>query len=193
MKKSIGAKTIVYPTPVFVVGTYDRDGKPNVMTAAWGGICCSLPPCVAIALREATYTYGNLMEQKAFTISLPPESHIKQADYFGMVSGKKVDKFAVSGLTPVKSDLVNAPYVKEFPFVLECQVIHHYKIGLHTQFIGEILDIKVDEEVLGEKGTDITKIKPVLWAPDNAGYYGIGQFLGKAFSLGKDLFQEKTK
>ena len=191
MKKSIGAKTIVYPTPVFVVGTYDRGGKPNVMTAAWGGICCSVPPCVAIALREATYTYGNLMEQKAFTISLPTESHIRQADYFGIASGRNEDKFAVSGLTPVKSDLVNAPYVKEFPFVLECKVIHHYKIGLHTQFIGEILDIKVDEEVLGEKGADITKIKPVLWAPDSRSYYGIGRFLGKAFYLGKEFLKEK--
>jgi len=191
MKKSIGAKTIVYPTPVFVVGTYDRDGKPNVMTAAWGGICCSVPPCVAIALREATYTYGNLMEQKAFTISLPTESYIRQADYYGIASGRNEDKFAVSGLTPVKSDLVDAPYVKEFPFVLECKVIHHYKIGLHTQFIGEILDIKVDEEMLGEKGPDITKIKPVLWAPDSRSYYGIGNFLGKAFFLGKDLLQAK--
>jgi flavin reductase (DIM6/NTAB) family NADH-FMN oxidoreductase RutF len=191
MKKSIGAKTIVYPTPVFVVGTYDQNGKPNVMTAAWGGICCSVPPCVAIALREATYTYGNLIEQKAFTISLPSEAYLRQADYFGMASGRNEDKFAVSGLTPVKSDLVNAPYVKEFPFVLECKVIHHYKIGLHTQFIGEILDIKVDEEVLGEKGTDITKIKPVLWAPDSRSYYGIGSFLGKAFFLGKDFLKEK--
>jgi Conserved protein/domain typically associated with flavoprotein oxygenases, DIM6/NTAB family len=193
MKKSIGAKTVVYPTPVFVVGTYDRDGKPNVMTAAWGGICCSVPPCVAIALREATYTYGNLMEQKAFTISLPTESYLRQADYFGIASGRNEDKFAVSGLTPVKSDLVDAPYVKEFPFVLECKVIHHFKIGLHTQFIGEILDIKVDEEVLGEKGPDITKIKPVLWAPDSRSYYGIGKFLGKAFFLGKEFLQEKTK
>jgi flavin reductase (DIM6/NTAB) family NADH-FMN oxidoreductase RutF len=193
MKKSIGAKTIVYPTPVFVVGTYDLDGKPNVMTAAWGGICCSVPPCVAIALREATYTYGNLMEQKAFTISLPTESYLRQADYFGIASGRNEDKFAVSGLTPIKSDLVDAPYVKEFPFVLECKVIHHYKIGLHTQFIGEILDIKVDEEVLGEKGPDITKIKPVLWAPDSRSYYSIGQFLGKAFYLGKEFLQEKTK
>jgi flavin reductase (DIM6/NTAB) family NADH-FMN oxidoreductase RutF len=191
MKKSIGAKTIVYPTPVFVVGTYDRDGKPNVMTAAWGGICCSVPPCVAIALREATYTYGNLMEQKAFTISLPTESYLRQADYFGIASGRNEDKFAVSGLTPVKSDLVDAPYVKEFPFVLECKVIHHYKIGLHTQFIGEIQDIKVDEEVLGEKGPDITKIKPVLWAPDSRSYYGIGQFLGKAFYLGQELIKGK--
>jgi flavin reductase (DIM6/NTAB) family NADH-FMN oxidoreductase RutF len=191
MKKSIGAKTIVYPTPVFVVGTYDQAGKPNVMTAAWGGICCSVPPCVSIALREATYTFGNLMAQKAFTISLPSESYIKEADYFGMASGKNEDKFAATGLTPVKSDLVNAPYVKEFPFILECKVIHHYKIGLHTQFVGEIMDIKVDEAMLGEKGPDITRIKPVLWAPDSRGYYGIGQLLGKAFSLGKDFLKEK--
>ena len=192
MKKSIGAKTVVYPTPVFVVGTYDQEGKPNVMTAAWGGICCSVPPCVAIALREATYTYGNLMVQKAFTISLPSESYLKEADYFGMASGKNEDKFAATGLTPVKSDLVNAPYVQEFPFVLECKVIHHYKIGLHTQFIGEILDIKVEEKVLGEKGPDITKIKPVLWAPDSRRYYGIGHLLGKAFSLGKDFLKEEN-
>jgi flavin reductase (DIM6/NTAB) family NADH-FMN oxidoreductase RutF len=191
MKKSIGAKTVVYPTPVFVVGTYDREGKPNVMTAAWGGICCSVPPCLSIALREATYTYGNLLAQKAFTISLPPESYIKEADYFGMATGKNEDKFAATGLTPVRSDLVNAPYVKEFPFVLECKVIHHYKIGLHTQFIGEILDIKVEETVLGEEGPDINKIKPVLYAPDSRGYYGIGQLLGKAFALGKDFLKEK--
>jgi flavin reductase (DIM6/NTAB) family NADH-FMN oxidoreductase RutF len=191
MKKSIGAKTVVYPTPVFVVGTYDQNGKPNVMTAAWGGICCSVPPCVAIALREATYTYGNLLSQQAFTISLPTEGYIKEADYFGIASGRNEDKFAATGLTPVKSEVVNAPYVKEFPFVLECKVITHYKIGLHTQFIGEILDIKVDEEMLGEKGPDIKKIKPVLWAPDSRGYYGIGDLLGKAFALGKGYLRNQ--
>ncbi|MDY6863703.1 MAG: flavin reductase, partial [Thermodesulfobacteriota bacterium] len=78
MKKSIGAKTIVYPCPTFIVGTYDSTGKPNVMTAAWGGISCSSPPCVAISLRKATYSYGNLMEHKAFTISIPPQSYVKE-------------------------------------------------------------------------------------------------------------------
>ena len=119
MKKSLGAKTIVYPTPVFVVGTYDSEGKPNVMTAAWGGICCSKPPCVMISLREATYTYGNIVERKAFTISITPEKYIKEADYFGIATGKKDDKFSVSGLTPVGSDVVDAPYVQEFPFIVK--------------------------------------------------------------------------
>src|ERR1022692_3750204 len=130
MKKSLGAKTLVYPTPVFVVGTYDKAGKPNAMTAAWGGICCSQPPCVAVSLRKATYTHGNIVERRAFTISIPSEAHVSQADYLGLVSGRSVDKFAAAKLTPVKSDLVDAPYVKEFPLVLECRLVQAIELGL---------------------------------------------------------------
>lgn len=188
MKRSLGPKTIVYPTPVFVVGSFDRDGKPNVMTAAWGGICCSRPPCIAVSLRKTTYSYTNVIERKAFTINIPSETFIKKADYFGTVSGKNTDKFLTAGLTPVKSDLVDAPYIKEFPFVLECKVIHTIEIGLHTQFIGEIMDIKADESVLGEDGAlDIEKVKPILYVPERQTYYGVGQYLGKAFFIGKDV------
>jgi flavin reductase (DIM6/NTAB) family NADH-FMN oxidoreductase RutF len=188
MKKSLGAKTILYPTPVLVVGTYDTDDKPNVMTAAWGGICCSSPPCIAVALRKATYSYGNIIHQECFTVSIPSEQHVHYADYFGMVSGKKTDKFAATGLTPVKSTLVNAPYIKEFPFALECKLIQKIELGLHTQFIGEILDIKADEGVLDQKGQlDIEKVKPILYAPEANTYYGIGTFLGNAFSIGQDV------
>jgi flavin reductase (DIM6/NTAB) family NADH-FMN oxidoreductase RutF len=188
MKKSLGAKTIVYPTPVFIVGTYDKAGKPNVMTAAWGGICCSQPPCVAVSLREATYSYGNIMARKAFTISIPSQGHAREADYCGIASGKTQDKFARSKLTPVKSDLVDAPYVKEFPVVLECRLLQTVKIGLHTQFIGEILDVKADESALGADGLpDILKVKPIVFVPESATYHGIGQFLGRAFSIGRDM------
>ena len=188
MKRSLGAKTIIYPTPVFVVGTYDKVGRPNIMTAAWGGICCSKPPCVAVSLRKATYTYGNIMEQQAFTISIPSEDHAKLADYCGLVSGKSHDKFADTGLTPVKSDLVNAPYVKEFALILECEVLDAFEIGLHTQFIGEIMDVKADEDILGEKELpEIEKLKPILFAPENLDYYGVGRHLGKAFSIGKQI------
>ena len=101
MKKSIGAKTIIFPTPVLIVGTYDISGKPNLMAAAWGGICCSRPPCVAISLREATYTHGNITERKAFTINILSEAQVKEADYYGIATGRDVDKFAVTGVTPV--------------------------------------------------------------------------------------------
>lgn len=186
MKKSLGAKTIVFPTPVFIVGTYDKAGKPNAMAVAWGGICCSDPPCVSIALREATYTYGNIMYRKAFTVNIPSEKCIKEADYLGLASGRREDKFAAAKLTPVKSELVDAPYIKEFPFILECTVIQTIKIGLHTQFIGEIKDIKAEDTVLTKDGTpDIEKIKPIIFNPANRAYYGIGKYLADAFSVGK--------
>jgi flavin reductase (DIM6/NTAB) family NADH-FMN oxidoreductase RutF len=188
MKKSLGAQTIVFPTPVFVVGSYDKADRPDAMVVAWGGICCSKPPCVAISVREATYTYGNIMARKAFTINIPSEKFIQEADYFGIVSGRTEDKFAATGLTPVKSDLVDAPYVKEFPFVLECSVIQVVKIGLHTMFIGEIKDVKADLSVLGKNGApDIEKIKPMIFDPANRAYYGIGKYLGDAFSEGKKI------
>ena len=188
MKKSIGAQTIIYPAPVLIVGTYDKAGKPNAMTAAWGGICCSQPPCVTISLREATYSYGNIVESKAYTINIPSEKYARECDYFGMASGKKNDKFAATGLTPVKSDLVNAPYIEEFPFVLECKLLHTFEIGLHTQFIGEIVDIKVDEDVMDENGNpDIEKVKPVIFAFASKTYHGIGAKIGDAWSIGKDI------
>jgi len=186
MKKSLGARTLVSPTPVWVIGSYDKDSKPNVMTAAWVGICCSKPPSVAISLRKATYTYSNIVERKAFTVNIPSEKYVREADYFGIASGKDVDKFLATGLTPVKSELVDAPYVQEFPLVLECKVIHTIEIGLHTQFIGEILDVKADETVLGEKGLpDIEKIRPLLFSPEVRTYHKVGDYLGQAFSIGR--------
>jgi len=188
MKISLGAKSLLYPAPVFVVGTYDKYGKPNVMTASWGGLCCSIPPCVAVSLRKVTYSYGNIMDKKAFTINIPSVNSVKQADYFGLVSGKDTDKFAAAGLTPVKSDIVDAPYVKEFPLNLECSVLHVVEVGQHIQFIGEIKDIKADQSVLDEQGhLNIKRVKPLLFAPGDRTYYGVGELLGKAFSAGKEI------
>ena len=186
MKKSFGAKTLIYPAPVWCVGSYDNNGNPNVMTIAWGGICCSDPPCVTISLRKATYTYGNIIARQAYTLSVPSVQFVKEADYFGMASGRNVNKFKETGLTPVKSELVDAPYVEEFPLILECKVIHQYEIGLHTHFVGEILDVKIDESMLDDDGKpDIEKIRPIVFSPDIPRYYGIGAFIGKAFEVGK--------
>jgi flavin reductase (DIM6/NTAB) family NADH-FMN oxidoreductase RutF len=189
MKKSFGAQTLIFPTPVWCVGSYDKQGRPNVMTIAWGGICCSKPPAVAISLRKATYTYHNIMDRGAYTISVPSYKNARAADYFGMASGKREKKFEKAGLTPVKSDLVDAPYVGEFSMVLECRVMHTYEIGLHTQFIGEILDVKVDEAALDANGKpDMGKVAPFVYAPELQHYFRIGDAVGPAFKIGKQLF-----
>ena len=186
MKKTLGGRPLIIPTPVWCVGSYDTNDKPNVMTIAWGGICCSKPPCVTVSLRKARYTYGNIMKRQAYTLSVPSKKYAVEADYFGMASGRDIDKFKETGLTPIKSELVDAPYVGEFPMILECKVIHHHEIGSHTQFIGEILDIKIEDDMLTNEGkVDMEKISPLIFGPGIGRYHGIGSFAGKAFDIGR--------
>ena len=112
----------------------------------------------------------------------------EQADYFGMTSGRDTDKFADTGLTPVRADHVDAPYVGEFPVVLECKLVQAVELGLHTQFVGEILDVKVEESVLNENGLpDILRVRPLVFTPEVRTYHGIGKEKAMAFSAGRAI------
>jgi len=191
MKKSLGAKTLAYPTPVWVVGSFDAAGKPNIMTVAWAGICCSAPPCVTVSIRKERHSYAAIMARRAFTISIPGQSQVAEADYAGMVSGSVADKFAVTGLTPVRSELVDAPYVGEFPVVIECRLVQTVDLGAHTQFIGEVVDVKADEGVLDASGhVDLAQLLPLIYAPGASQYYGVGPVVAKGYSAGKKFTAE---
>ncbi len=188
MKKSIGAKPLAYPTPTYVIGTYDEEGKPNAATVAWAGICKSNPPCVSIKISTGKHSFNNIVRGKVFTVSIPSEEYMREVDYMGIVSGSKEDKFKATGLTPVKAEYVNAPYIKEFPLILECRVVNDIDFDSDESIIGEILDVKADEEVLNEKGLpDIKKIKPLIYATGTREYYGVGEFKGNAYSVGKEI------
>lgn len=188
MKKSFGAGTLAFPTPVWLVGSYDKDGKPNVMTIAWGGICCSTPPCMTVSLQKPRYTFDAIMERGGYTINVPSERHVKEADFAGITSGRNVDKFAATGLTPVKAEFVDAPYVAEFPMIIECKLVKTIELGVHTQFIGEVMDVKVDEACLGADGKpDMALVRPIMFGPLARSYHGVGEFLGQAFSIGKEI------
>ena len=188
MKKSLGPGTLAYPTPVWVIGSYDPDGRPNVMTAAWAGICCGKPPCVTVSLQKQRYTYRNVIDRQAYTVNIATEKYASQTDYFGIVSGKNTDKLADCHLTAVRAEKVDAPYIDEFPLVLECRVVHTAELGIHTQFVGEILDVKADDSILGPSGwPDIEKLRPMIFGPQIRTYHGIGNFIGQAFSIGKAI------
>jgi len=189
MKRSLPPQTVLLPSPVLIIGTYGPGGKPNIMNAAWGGIASSDPPCISVSLREATLTYHNILEVKAFTVNIPSEKYVKEADFAGLVSGRECDKFEQAGLTPIKSRLVNAPIVKEFPYALECKLVKVVELGLHTMFIGEIVGMVADGEVLSAKKLPyIEKVRPMLFGSfGSMGYYGIGERLGNAFSAGEEL------
>jgi len=180
MKKSIGAKPFLSTIPILIIGSYDSKFKPNLMTCAWGGISCSTPPCVNISLRKATYSYQNIVSKGAFTVNILFSEDVDKVNFYGSVSGKDYLKFDQTNITPVKSKLVNAPYGKEFPIVLECKLLHIYEIGSHIQFVGEIFDIKVEEYLLDDSGSLLAdKLDPILFIPEIREYHSLGKFLGK--------------
>ena len=182
MKTSLDPNTWAIPSPVWVVGTYDKDNRPNIMTAAWGGICNSRPPSIYVSLREATYSHGNIIERNAYTVSIPGELHFREADYIGIASGRDTNKFEDTKLTAVKSDLVDAPYVDEFPLILECRVVRVEKLGLHTMFVGEIVGIKAEESTLTDGRPNIQKVKPFVFSSGDRGYHAVGNRLADAFT-----------
>jgi flavin reductase (DIM6/NTAB) family NADH-FMN oxidoreductase RutF len=188
MKRSLGPLALGLPAPVWVIGSYGADGRPNIMTASWCGICCSEPPCAAVSIRKTRQSHTNIMQNRAFTINIPPRQHLVETDYLGIVSGKKVDKFAVAGLTAVRSEIVHAPLVEEFPLTLECRVLQVLDLGSHTQFIGEILDVKADGVVLDGNGRPVAwKLSPLISSAGDRAYYSLGEYLGQACQPGTVL------
>ncbi len=185
-RRSLGARTLLFPTPMLIVGTYDADERPNGMAAAWGGVCCSRPPCIAVSLRAATYTHGSIVAGGCFTVSIPSEQYVREADYMGIYSGRDVDKFVALGLTPERAQHVHAPYVAEFPIVLECKLAHTIELGLHTQFVGEVLDVHAHESALDAEGNpDVERILPVISDVGKRRYYGLGKKLANAWEIGR--------
>lgn len=189
MKVFLPAQPILLPSPVLIIGTYGSDGKPNIMNAAWGGIASSKPPCISVSLRAATLSYHNIKQTEAFTVNIPSEKYLKEADFVGIVSGRDYDKFKETHLTPEKSKLVNAPIVKEFPYALECKLTRQVNLGTHTMFIGEIVGMIAESDILDpNKLPDIEKVRPMLWGSfGSMAYYNIGTNLGNSFSVGKEL------
>ncbi len=187
MKKSLGAVTLAFPLPAFLVASYDPSGRPNIMTAAWGGIASSDPPCISVSIRPSRLSYDSIMANRAFTVNIPNARLAAAADFAGIVSGRQVDKFAKAGLTAVKSDLVKAPYVAECPVVLECELYKTLDLGAHTMMIGKIIDVKAEEGLAGEgSALDMAGVDPLVF---NSGgdYHRVGASVGKAFAIGKTL------
>ena len=193
-KRSLGALPLLYPLPVLLVASYDLDGKANVMTAAWGGICSSDPLSLSVSVRPERYTHDALHARQAFTVCIAPRNMAVAADYAGLTSGRRFDKFPIAGFTPVRAEKVDAPYIAECPVVLECSLSQSLRLGSHTMMIGTILDVKADEDCLDASGElpDISKVAPLIFDAGSRCYYSIGQLVGPAFSIGNALLKKKN-
>jgi flavin reductase (DIM6/NTAB) family NADH-FMN oxidoreductase RutF len=189
MKKKLGASPIVFPLPAVLVATYDDDGTPNAMTAAWAASCCHEPPCVGVAVRENRLTYANIQARRAFTINIPSTGLAKQVDYLGTVSGKRQpDKLARIGLGTERCPTADAPLIAACPVAVECELFGQLEIGSHTWFVGRVLEVHVDEAVLADDGKiDVARLDPLAYATSARSYHALGESLGRAYRIGKEL------
>ena len=178
---NFGAKPLMFPQPVLIIGTYDENGVPNAMNAAWG-ITTDFKE-ITISLSEHKTT-DNLKVKKAFTVSMATEDQMVACDYVGIESGIKVpDKFAKAGFHATKSEYVDAPLIDELPMALECKV-KSFENGI---LIGEIVNVSADESVVTDGNIDPKKLKPITFDPCNNAYIGLGDKVGNAFNDGAKL------
>ncbi|MBR1708947.1 MAG: flavin reductase family protein [Clostridia bacterium] len=184
-----GAKPYTYPQPVWIIATYDENGIPDAMNAAWGGI--SEENEVSICLSVNHKTCLNFAKTGAFTISIADADHVAGCDYVGIASGNKVaDKFAKAGFTATRSSRVNAPIINELPICLECKVIEYNQDSCILR--GEILNVSVDESVLTDGHVDVSKVKPIAFDPFNNAYHVLGAKAGDAWRSGVPLLDPKS-
>jgi flavin reductase (DIM6/NTAB) family NADH-FMN oxidoreductase RutF len=185
MRKNFGPKTMCYPMPVFIIGTYNADGTPNAMNAAWGGI--SEETEISICVDNSHKTAENLIARKAFTVSMATANTLAACDYVGLVSGnKEPDKFAKAGFHATKSEFVDAPLIDELPMALECELLSYDEET--CRLVGRIVNVSADESILGENGkVDVAKLRPITYDSMNHHYLVLGEKVGRAFYDGLAL------
>ena len=185
MRKNFGSKEMCYPMPVFIIGTYNEDGTPNAMNAAWGGVTeeAQLTICVDAGHKTAE----NVLSRKAFTVSMGTAQYVAACDYVGIVSGNKApNKFAKAGFHATKSDFVDAPLIDELPMALECEMISYDPESCHL--VGKVINVCVDEKYLDASGkVDVAKLQPITFDPVHHAYLVLGEKVGQAFHDGLTL------
>ena len=168
--------TSLYPIPAVLVTCGVE--QPNIITLAWVGTVCSDPPSVGIAVRQERFSHGLIAEAGEFVVNLPGANQVDVVDYCGQVSGRDVDKWAACGLSPIPARYVHTPLIAECPIALECRVSHRLVLGTHELFVGEVLAVQADEQVLADRGAiDFASADLLSYMAGH--YYRLGERLGR--------------
>lgn len=186
MKKQIETTEAIFPMPVLMVATFNEDGTVDVMNAAWGTMLER--DKVALNLTETHKTVQNIKARKGFVVHIADAKHVAEADYFGVVSGKnEKDKFAKSGMTFTKSELVDAPVINEFPIAMECEFMEYQSDETGLGVIGKVVRTSVEEDNLKDEKVDIDSLQAIAFDPYTHGYYKVAGRVGDAFKDGLKL------
>ena len=182
MRKNFGKKPWVYPQPVLMIGTYDENGTPNLMNAAWGGQYGANSVMLCLGSHKTT---DNIKLKGAFTVSFATTGTVIPCDYVGIVSANnEPNKLKKAGFTVVKSEFVDAPIINELPLTLECKLLKFNEDG---NVIGEIINVSADESILTDDNVDYKKLDAIIFDPTAAAYIRLGEKVGNAFKDGAKL------
>lgn len=185
MRKNFGAKPYLYPQPVFIIATYDENGTPDAMNAAWGGLSESAE--ISICLSPEHKTVKNILAKGAFTVSMADAAHVVECDYVGIVSANDVpNKLEKAGFHTTKAEFVDAPLIEKLPMALECRFVSYDEET--CRMVGEIINVNADERILDENGKiDPAKLHPITYDPVHHTYLKLGEKVGNAFRDGAKL------
>ena len=190
-KVTMGPQAWIYPMPTLLVGAH-VDTKANFMAVAWGGIADSEPPMISVAIRHSRYTLKGITQNLTFSVNVPSSDMVREVDYCGIKSGSRVDKVGVCNFNVFYGKLKSAPLIEKCPVNLECTVVHILNLGTHALVIGRIEETHVSEDALTDGKPDVTKMKPFIFtATPTTQYWAFGEFIARAFSVGRQLEKEK--
>ena len=184
-KITLGPMPYMSVMPTVLVGA-DVNGKPNYMTAAWATVACMAPPMVCVAINKVRYTTKGIMENQTFSLNVSSSEQVIETDHCGLVSGTKEDKSSV--FRSFYGKLKTAPLAEECPVNIECKLFQSVDCGSHLLIIGEVVEIHADTDCVTDGKPDITKINPIIYAQTT--YFGVGDEIAKAFSVGKQFRKE---
>jgi flavin reductase (DIM6/NTAB) family NADH-FMN oxidoreductase RutF len=177
MKIKKNSYTALFPCPVTLVTCIDSKGEPNIITLAWAGTLCSEPPTIGLGIRPKRYSHSLIENSKEFVVNIPTTKILKETDYCGVTSGKDVDKFSETKLTPEEADKIRAPLIRECPVNIECVLKDKISLGAHDLFLGEIVQVHIDQDILDEKGNiDFVKAHPFTY--NQGEYWSLDKKLG---------------
>jgi flavin reductase (DIM6/NTAB) family NADH-FMN oxidoreductase RutF len=169
--------TLLNPVPLVMVTSAGSEGKPNIITLAWAGTINSDPPMLSVSIRKNRYSYDLIKERGEFAVNLVTEKIVKAADFCGVKSGREIDKFKETGLTPEKASVINVPIIKESPVSIECVLKSITELGSHDMFIGEVVSVNVEESLLDKNGK-LQLEKAGLVCYSHGKYWSLGKNLG---------------
>jgi flavin reductase (DIM6/NTAB) family NADH-FMN oxidoreductase RutF len=171
-----------YPTIMIGVTV---DGKPDFTTVAWTGVAASVPPSITIALQHHRHSLKGVRQNMAFSINIPSIDQVRETDYCGLASGSRVDKAEDCRFTVFYGKLQTVPFIVQCPINHACEVVQILNLGSHELIVGRIVESHASEDCLVNGRPDPAKVRPFLFA--GLGYYGVGEYLGKAFHCGIEI------